>query len=221
MNKNDNYELEMNMIITEMYSEDNPKKQKIYEIILGGLIFLSIILSAIIGAIVEKNAIIYIILCFLSCWGLIGVLAFARKQIINKKIYKIINAHNNFNIIEFKKDIIEELEKENALVFYGKPNPKFLDFLYNILSNCNAINNNNIDIYKLTIKDIRDKYNYDYSKMIGNEIPNEYEIFCIKISDLKLDDNNLRDFSLLKNILGLQYFEDFIKIICNKNDSSI
>lgn len=219
MNKNSNYELEMNMIITEMYSKDNPKKQKIYEIILGVLIFLSVILSAIIGALVEKNAIIYIILCMLICWGLIGVLAFARKQIMNKKIYKIINAHNNFNIVEFNKNIIEDLRKGNALVFCGKPNSKFLDFLYNILNNCNAINNKNIDIYTLTIKDIRDKYNYDYSKMIGNEIPNEYEIFCIKISDLKLDDNNLRDFSLLKNILGIQYFEDFTKFVCKKNES--
>lgn len=212
MNKKVNYELEMNTIINEMYSKNNPKKQKVYEIILGCLFFLSIIFSTIIGTVVEKNAIIYIALCLLICWGLMLLLAFIRKQIINKKIYKVKNAHSNFNIIQFKKDIIEELRKENALVFYGKTNQKFLDFLYNILNNCNVINEKNINIYSLTIKDVRDKYNYDYNKMIGNEIPDEFEVFCIKMSDLKLDDNNLRDFSLLRNVLDIQYFEDFIKI---------
>ncbi len=133
----------------------------------------------------------------------------------NKKLtsffYKIPDAHNFFNITKFSSDTIDEFTNVNTLVFYGEPYPEFLNFLYNMFYNCNALKQQNINVYTLTTKDLAEKYHFDYKKMFENKTPYNANIFCIKTSDLVINDENMSSFSSLKDKLNLQYFSDFAK----------
>ena len=218
MNKNKNYyEIEMDTIISELYSYRyrNAKNRKLYEtialIIMIILIFLPILTCGLIATFIGN---LYAFLCLLICWGTIVIWVIIRKKKIRKESFKVPEAYKLFNIIEFDSNTIDELQENNALVFYGIPDYKFLDFLYNMFNNCNALKQKNINLYKLKVKDIRDKYNFDYKEIDSKEALNETDIFCIRMSDLIINDENIEEFSYIIRMLKVQYFDDFSKYVC-------
>ena len=83
-----------------------------------------------------------------------------------------------------------------------------------MFNNCNALKQKNINLYKLKVKDIRDKYNFDYKEIDSKEALNETDIFCIRMSDLIINDENIEEFSYIIRMLKVQYFDDFSKYVC-------
>lgn len=215
MNKN-YYKIEMKSIIPEIYSYKNSKNQKPYyeKIVLTIIIFLILFPIFSCGLIAAFIGDLYALLCLLFCWGPIVIWVIVRNRIIRKKLFRVPEAYKLFNIIEFDSNTIDKLKENNALVFYGNPYYDFLDFLYNMFNNCNALKQKNINIYKLKVKDIRKKYNFGYKKIDGKEALDETDIFCIKMSDLIINDENIKEFSFIIRKLRVQYFDDFCKYVC-------
>lgn len=217
MEKNRNYyKKDMYTILTDLYAHEKPKNQKLYEIIIltivAILIFFPMLTFGVVDTIFPEKKYMYIFV--LLGWGLIPILAIAKKKKVKKDLYTVPEADKLCNIIELDSHTIEELKDNDSLVFYGKPNPEFLEFLYNIFNHFNILKQKNINVYTLKIKDIRDNYHFDYNQLIGNELPNEKDIFCIKISNLNINDENMYQFSSIRGILKLQYFDDFSKFVC-------
>lgn len=217
MDKNRNYyKKEMDAILTELYKHEKPKNQKLYETIfitiIVILIFFPMLTFGVAVAIFPEKLYIYIFV--LLGWGLLPILAIARKKKVKKDLYTVPEADKLCNIIELDSSTIDELKENDSLVFYGNPDSEFLEFLYNILNHFNILKQKNINLYTLKIKDIRDNYHFDDKQLIGNELPNEKDIFCIKISNLNINDENMYQFSSIRKILKLQYFDDFSKYVC-------
>ena len=61
------------------------------------------------------------------------------------------------------------------------------------------------------MKDLRSNYYFDNSKIVKNDVPSETNLFCIKMCDLVINDENIYNFSLLRKKLKIQYFDDFVK----------
>lgn len=208
---NNYYLTHLNGIITDIYASHMEKAQKSHEIkILSLLGFL--IIAPVIVYLFFSNTLVVIIfsLAFLLDIFLISYTVKKRNKKVKDFLYKVHDAHLLFNIIDCNQNTFDELKQNNALIFYAVPTDDILDLLYNVLNNMNALKEKNLNIYKFTFKDLSDKYNFDSDKISRNEcLSNEY-LFCFKMNDLQISDENIKEFTNLKHKLRLLYFDDFI-----------
>lgn len=77
---------------------------------------------------------------------------------------------------------------------------------------------NHLDVFwKVCIDTINNYLNAgydDYKEIDSKEALNETDIFCIRMNDLIINDENIEEFSYIIRMLKVQYFDDFSKYVC-------
>ena len=167
MNKKDNtYIGYLQNVVTNLpKTEEEKKKQKKYDILMAFLIISPMIISSVLLAF---NYFLIGISYLILCWGICVIIGVNKRKQINKKFYKIENAHTKFNLVNVDDvNTIKELYKyfdgevtlEEALDLIKKNSRRYAKRQYTFF-------NNQMDVkwfetnYKDFSKTIDEVYNY-------------------------------------------------------------
>ena len=150
------------------------------------LIFLPIIFAPIL---MTFNHCLLGISIIVLCWGMLAIIGINKRKQINKKFYKIENAHTRFNLINVDdENTIKELYNDSALTFIAEPSNELLDFIFNWLNNENVLKSDSLNLY--VFNGYMLKKVFDYS-----EYNDDIKFLSIFIKDLYINDLNKESFS--------------------------
>ena len=203
MNKKDNtYIGYLQNVVTNLpKTEEEKKKQKKYDILMSILILSPIIIAPIL---MSFNNYILGISIMVLCWGMCVIIGINKRKQINKKFYKIENAHTKFNIVNVDdKNIIKDLYNNSALTFISEPSNELLDFIFNWLNNENVLNSDSLNLYVFNghmLKQVFDYSRYD----------DDIKFLSIFLKDLDINDSNKESFSRAHLSVGSRWLDDIV-----------
>ncbi len=203
MNKKDNtYIAYLQNVVTNLpKTEEEKKKQKRYDILMAFLILSPIIFSSIL---MSFKYYLFGISYLILCWGLCVIIGVNKRKQINKKFYKIENAHTKFNLINVDdENTIKELYKDSALTFIAEPSNDLLDFIFNWLNNENVIKSESLNLYVFNGHMLRQAF--DYSRY-----DDDIKFLSIFLKDLDLNDSNMDSFSKSHFLVGSRWLDDIV-----------
>jgi len=171
--------------IIEMSFEKNKKRN---QILIGISTVLCLIIPCMIPVILGiSNEILSHILAFSLVILFFTIFIFILKAIDKIKIllfYKIPDGEKYFNFINVKNDkVLEELYKQNAIIFTDKINDYTLRFIYNWLNNNKFLKTKKIDVYLVKGKTL-------YEKFSCNLYENTQTLLCISFNNLNINEKN-------------------------------
>ena len=178
------------------------KKEIVYAAFLCALIFGPFIAGPILFT---YHHILAGILVFVIPYACLALLAFLRKRKQRAERFKIPNAHLRFTVIPVAEgQLLKELYENSALTFFGEPSDKMLDELYNWLNNEGVLKEESLNLYTYDGKMAKDVFGK--RKRFGDE----EKFMSIFLKDLKLNDSNMRQFSLDRLRIGGRWLDDIV-----------
>ncbi len=193
------YTAHWDRIIMHLYAmEKGNKLGYIIGFTLVGIAILAAVAMLVVGE--EISMLLGIVIFILSFYFDALLFKIYRKSIISK-FYKVKNAYEKIRILEVKDTaFLDELYKDSSLTFAIKPDVEFLNFIYNWLNNKGLLKEECVNLFVVTGKDIREKY--ESILIDDNDV-----LLCIMMGDLSFNEENSKDFSQQRFIVGGRYFD--------------
>jgi len=202
MNKKDNtYLFYLDTIVTNLPQTDEEiKKQKRYDIVMGTLILLPIFLLGIFAAF--DCALLGIIIVFLS-WILVFIVGTNKRKRIVKRFYKIKDAYQKCKVMDANSNIIKELYNDSALTFITELNDELLNFIYNWLNNEKVLKNELLNVYIFNGKMLKNTFN-------DINMEDDIKFISIFLKDLNINNDNISNFSKAHFTIGARWLSDIV-----------
>lgn len=190
-----------NIVTNLPKTKEEEQQQKRYDIVMGILILSPIFISAILIALGYKILGVSILVL---CWGLVAIIGINKGKQINKKFYKIKNAHTRFNIVNVNDaNIIKELYDDPALTFFAGPDDELLDFIFNWLNNEGVLKSDSLNIYAFDGHMLKQAFSH-----IRWE--DEARFLSIFLKDLNINDSNKVSFAKAHFVVGSRWLDDVV-----------
>lgn len=203
MNNNDNTYIEYlkNFGTNLPRTEEEIKKQKLYDIVMSILILVPLFLGPIL---ITFNHVLLGILIIVISYTLVAIIGINKRKAINRRFYKIKNAHNRFKIINVNdKKIIKELYNNSALTFMAEPSDELLDFIFNWLNIENVLMSEEINLYVFDGKKLKDTFEF-------SKVPEDIKFMSIFNKDLNINKSNIESYSRNHFKVGARWLDDIV-----------
>ena len=182
-------------------TDEELNKQKKYNLFMGIMIILPLIVSMVLF-IIGKTFIGFTVL-FIGYGITIFIGINKRKKILND-FFRVKEVHKNINVIQTTDEkILKSLYENSALTFLGQMNDEYLDFIYNWLNNQNVLKDKMLNLYVFNGSFIKKVYKI-------NNYPDDINFSCISLNDLNLKNVDKNKFSEGHLIIGSRWLDDII-----------
>lgn len=182
-------------------TDEQLNKQKKYEIFMGIMIVLPLVIAMILF--ILSNAFIAFTVLFIG-YGITVIFGINKRKKTLNDFFKIKEAHKNINIIKTTDEgILKSLYESDAFTFVGQLDDKYLDFVYNWLNNQKVLKDKILNLYVFNGNLLRDAFKI-------NKYSDKVLFSCISLKELDLKVVDIKKFSEGHFIIGSRWLDDII-----------